>query len=118
MPVIDQQYSTSKDPSKRATFGISEGGNIALYIGMKHPETFGKIAAISSDVQTVISTGFQKSAKMNVEFYLDIGKYDIPVLIPLVTDFIKILQNKHYHYQFKQWKIHVGIPLRQFFPPA
>jgi enterochelin esterase family protein len=127
MPLIDKKYSTSKDPSKRATFGISEGGNIALYIGMKHPETFGKIAAISSDVQAVISNGFHKSAKTNQEFYLDIGKYDIPVLIPLVNNFIKILQNKHYNYQFRQWneghswenwKIHVGLPLRQFFPPG
>ncbi len=63
MPVIDKKYSTSKNPSKRATFGISEGGNIALYIGMKHPETFGKIAAISSDVQNVISIGISKVCK-------------------------------------------------------
>ena len=73
MPVIDQRFATNKDPGKRATFGISDGGNIALYIGMKHPEIFGKIAAMSSDVKTVISSGFQNSAKMNLEFYMDVG---------------------------------------------
>jgi len=126
MPVIDQKYTTSKDPRKRATLGASDGGNIALYLGMKHPETFGKIGAQSSDVQTDISTTFQNSAKMNLEFYMDIGTYDIPVLIPMVNNFIQILQNKNYVYQFKQWheghswgnwKGHLSLALRQFFPP-
>jgi enterochelin esterase family protein len=127
MPVIDQKFSTSKDVRKRATFGISEGGNIALYLGMKHPESFGKIAAQSSDVQTYISKNFKHSPKMNLEFYMDLGKYDLPVLIPLVNDFIRILKNKNYVYQFKQWheghswgnwEAHMGIALRQFFPPG
>ena len=126
MPVIDQKYATSKDPRKRATLGASSGGNISLYLGMKHPETFGKIAAQSSDVQTDISTTFQNSAKMNLEFYMDIGTYDIPVLIPMVNNFIQILQNKNYVYQFKQWheghswgnwRGHLSLALRQFFPP-
>jgi enterochelin esterase family protein len=126
MPVIDQRFSTNKDPRKRATFGISDGGNIALYIGMKHPEIFGKIAAMSSDVKTVISSGFQNSSKMNLEFYMDIGTYDIPMLIPMVNNFIQILQNKNYLFQYKHWneghswgnwKTHVSLPLRQFFHP-
>jgi enterochelin esterase family protein len=127
MPFIDQKFSTSKDVRKRATFGISAGGNIALYLGMKHPEAFGKIAAQSSNVQTVISGKFKDSAKMNLELYMDLGKYDIPVLIPLVNNFIRILQNKNYVYQFKQWheghswgnwEAHMGLALRQFFPPG
>ena len=126
MPVIDFKYSTSTDPQKRATLGASDGGNIALYIGMKHPETFGKIGAQSSDVQSVISTTFQNSGKLNLEFYMDIGTYDIPVLIPLVNNFIQILQDKNYTYQFNRWheghswgnwKGHLSLPLRQFFPP-
>jgi len=127
MPFIDQKFSTSKDVRKRATFGISAGGNIALYLGMKHPEAFGKIAAQSSNVQTDISRKFKDSAKMNLELYMDLGKYDIPVLIPLVNNFIRILQNKNYVYQFKQWheghswgnwEAHMGLALRQFFPPG
>jgi len=127
MPVIDQRYSTSMDPHKRATLGASSGGNIALYIGMKHPESFGKIAAQSSNVETIISDTYQNGAKMDLELYIDIGKYDISGLIPLVINFIHILQNKNYVYQSKvwheghswgNWKGHLSIALRQFFSPA
>lgn len=126
MPVIDQKYATSKDPHKRATLGASNGGNIALYLGMKHPETFGKIAAQSSNVETIISDTYQNTNKMDMEFYLDIGTYDIPVLIPLVNNFVQILQNKNYVYQSKvwheghswgNWKGHLSQALRQFFTP-
>jgi len=127
MPVIDRKFSTSRDPRKRATFGISAGGNIALFIGMKHPETFGKIAAQSSSVETEISERFKNSAKMNLEFYLDLGEYDLPALIPMVNNLILILQKKNYVYQFKawheghswgNWESHMGLALRQFFPPG
>jgi enterochelin esterase family protein len=127
MPVIDRKFTTSRDPRKRATFGISAGGNIALFLGMKHPEAFGKIAAQSSDVQADISETFKYSAKMNLDFYLDLGKYDLPVLIPLVNNFIRILQNKNYVYQFKvwheghswgNWESHMRLAIRQFFPPG
>jgi enterochelin esterase family protein len=125
MPVIDRKFSTSKDPGKRATFGISAGGNIALYIGMKHPETFGKIAAQSSSIQTEISEKYNGSSKMKLELYMDLGEYDLPVLIPMVSNFIRILQEKKYTYQFKKWheghswgnwETHMKLPLRQFFP--
>ncbi len=126
MPVVDRKYSTIKDPKKRATFGISAGGNIALFLGMKYPEAFGKIAAQSSSVQPEISGKYKKSPKMNLEFYMDLGKYDLPVLIPMVNNFIRILQDKNYVYQFKKWpeghswgnwEGHVKLALQQFFPP-
>jgi enterochelin esterase family protein len=126
MPEIDRKFSMAKNPQKRAIIGISDGGNISLYMGMKHPEVFGKIAAMSSDVQDVISDGIKKNDKLLLEFYMDLGLYDIPVLVPMVNDFIRILQKKNYSYQFKtwpeghswgNWKSHVSIPLRQFFSP-
>jgi enterochelin esterase-like enzyme len=127
MRVIDQKYSTSKDPHKRATLGASSGGNIALYIGMKHPESFGKIAAQSSNIETVISNTYQNGAKMDLELYIDIGTYDISMLIPLVSNFVQILQEKNYLYQSKIWheghswgcwKGHLSYALRQFFAPG
>ncbi|MEI6435149.1 MAG: alpha/beta hydrolase-fold protein [Bacteroidota bacterium] len=125
IPVIDANYKTSKDPSKRAMAGASDGGNISLYIGMKHPELFGKIAAQSSDVIPAISQTFSGGPKLNLSLYIDIGTYDIAQLIPMVHNFRDILQNKGYNYQFREWheghswgnwKGHLRLPLMQFFP--
>ncbi len=125
MPSIDAKYKTSVDPANRAMVGASDGGNISLYIGMKHPEMFGKIAAHSSDVQTTISSAFSTGPKLNLEFYLDIGTYDIAILIPMVHGFRDILEAKGYTYQFKEWheghswgnwRGHLSLPLKQFFP--
>ena len=127
MPVIDQKYATSKDPHKRATLGASSGGNISLYIGMKHPEVFGKIAAQSSNVETIISDTYQNETKMDLELYLDMGTYDINFLIPLVRNFVQILRNKNYVYQYHEWheghswgnwKGHLSLALKQFFAPG
>lgn len=125
MPSIDAKYKTNRDPSQRALAGASNGGNISLYIGMKHPEMFGKIAAQSSNVQPVISSAFSNGPKLNLDIYLDIGTYDITELIPLVHNFRDILQAKNYSYQFHDWheghswgnwKGHLRLALEQFFP--
>lgn len=125
MPFFDQRYAISKDPMKRATLGASDGGNIALYLGVKKPDCFGKIAAQSSDVITAISSALQNGPKLNLSFYIDIGTYDIPMLIPMVHNLRDILQSKGYSYNFREiheghswgnWKEHLRFPLMQFFP--
>jgi enterochelin esterase family protein len=125
MPVMDAKYKTSKDPARRAMAGASDGGNISLYIGMKHPEQFGKIAAQSSNVITSISQTFSNGPKLNLELYLDIGTYDIAMLIPMVHNLCGILHTKGYNYQchdwheghsWGNWKGHLKLPLMQFFP--
>jgi enterochelin esterase family protein len=125
MPEIDSKYKTSKDPSQRAMDGASNGGNIALYIGIKHPELFGKIAAQSSNVISDITSTISSGPKLNLSFYLDIGTYDISELIPMVHNFKDLLQEKGYSYTFHEWheghswgnwKEHLRYPLMQFFP--
>lgn len=127
MPVIDTKYRTSRDSSKRAMAGASNGGNISLYIGMKHPEQFGKIAAQSSNVTTAISNTFANGPKLGLELYLDIGTYDLAELIPLVHNFLEILRTRDYLFQFYEvheghswgnWSGHLRLPLMQFFPAA
>jgi hypothetical protein len=104
--------------------GASNGGNVSLYIGMKHPEQFGKIAAQSSNVISAIGNTFANGPKLNLELYLDIGNYDIAELIPLVHNLRDILHTKNYLYQFFEWPEghswgnwsgHLRYPLIQFF---
>lgn len=125
MPYIDSRYRTRRDPAYRATLGASNGGNIALWIGYSHPETFGNIAAESSNIISSISNGFQNSPRLDLKLYLDLGTYDISQLIPLVRNFIPILQSKGYPYQYIEyheghswgnWRAHVDNALEYFFP--
>jgi enterochelin esterase-like enzyme len=125
MPWVDRKFRTRRDPMYRATLGASNGGNIALWLGLNYPQAFGKIAAQSSYVESSISYGFQNGPPLNTRFYLDIGTYDIPVLITLVDDFIQILHDRGYPYQYRiyheghswgNWRAHVDNALEMFFP--
>jgi enterochelin esterase family protein len=103
MPWIDGRFRTKTPPQFRATAGASNGGNIALWLGLQHPEVFGKVAAYSSNVQTSISSALQSEPILDLKFYLDIGTYDISVLIPLVHNLRDILEDKGYEYEFQEW---------------
>jgi enterochelin esterase family protein len=125
MPWVDRKFRTRRDPVFRATLGASNGGNIALWLGLNYPQTFGRVAAQSSNVQSSISSGFQNGPLLDIQFYLDIGTYDIPGLIPLVDNLAQILQNRGYTYQYRvyheghswgNWRAHVDNALEMFFP--
>jgi enterochelin esterase family protein len=90
LPWLDRRFRTRPDAQSRATLGASNGGNIALWLGLQHPEVFGHIAAQSSNVEPAIATGFQNRPVAEQQFYLDIGTYDIPILIPRVKNFLPI----------------------------
>lgn len=124
MPAIDGGYATTSDPQQRATVGASNGGNIALYLGVKHPELFGCIAAQSSNVIPSISDALLTGPLLPLNFYLDIGTYDIGVLIPMVHNLDSILTLRQYPHQmldihqghsWGNWKEHLKIPLIRFF---
>ncbi|MCX6243213.1 MAG: alpha/beta hydrolase-fold protein [Bacteroidetes bacterium] len=125
IPEIDRKFTTSKDPHHRAVGGVSNGGNISLYLGLIHPEVFGKIIAQSSSVFPFVMNGYKKSPGKDLQFYIDIGKYDIPELITLAKELTQTLGKKKYVYQYREWheghswgnwKGHLAVPLMQFFP--
>lgn len=125
MSWVDSKYRTIINPKFRATAGASDGGNISLWIGMNHPEIFGKVAAYSSNVITEISSTFQNGPLLDLDIYLDIGTYDISILIPMVHDFRDILETKGYNYLFYEWheghswgnwRAHIDNALQFFFP--
>jgi enterochelin esterase-like enzyme len=127
LPWVDGRFRTRTAPSERSTLGASNGGNIALWLGVTYPEQFGKIAAQSSNVESSITNALQVDPILNLEFYLDIGTYDIQELIPMVNNLAGLLQTRGYTYQFNtyheghswgNWKAHIDNALIQFFPGA
>ncbi len=125
VPYIDNHYRTKQDSSCRAMLGASNGGNIALWIGLHHPEVFGNITAQSSNVETSISTTLETGPKLDLKFYLDLGTYDISVLIPLVRNLKNILDDRGYEMQYHEfheghswgnWRAHIDNALEMFFP--
>ncbi|MFQ5627602.1 MAG: alpha/beta hydrolase-fold protein [bacterium] len=125
LPWVETRYRTKTTPESRAVMGASNGGNISLWLGMQHPEVFGNIAAQSSNIESALSARFQSDPKLNLKLYLDLGTYDIPVLIPRVRNFIPILENNNYYYQYLEfheghswgnWRAHIDNALEMFFP--
>jgi predicted alpha/beta superfamily hydrolase len=49
-PFIDATYRTLPDPENTALGGSSLGGLLTLYLGLRHPTTFGKLAVLSPSV--------------------------------------------------------------------
>ncbi len=47
-PFIDENYKTNPEAKNTAIIGSSLGGLISFYGGLKHPEVFGKIGALST----------------------------------------------------------------------
>jgi enterochelin esterase-like enzyme len=126
MPVIDTKYNTSSNAANRATVGISNGGNAALYLGCSHPESFARIAAYSSNVIPQVTAALSTPRNMDLVFYIDIGRYDIDALIPMAENLVSLLKKKGYPYSYYRWndghswanwRDHLGVSLEQFFPP-
>ncbi|MCX8056189.1 MAG: alpha/beta hydrolase-fold protein [Ignavibacteria bacterium] len=125
LPYIRNRYRVKSGPQNCAVGGASNGGNISLYLALNYPNVFGNVAAQSSNVISSISQGFQNNPKLNLKVYLDIGKYDISVLIPLVRNLRSILQSKGYEMIYREyneghswgnWRAHIDDYLKFFFP--
>ena len=125
MSYVAARFRTRRDPAGRAVLGASNGGNISLWLGLNYPSVFGNVAAQSSNIIGAISSGFQNSPRLDLKLYLDLGTYDIAALIPLVRNFIPILQSRGYVYRYDEfyeghswgnWRAHVDNALEMFFP--
>jgi enterochelin esterase family protein len=127
VPYIDARYRTRRSATSRAVIGASNGGNISLWLGYHHPDVFGNVGAYSSNIVDSLRRGFASSPRKDLRLYLDIGTYDISVLIPLVRGFIPVLESKGYSYQSREyneghswgsWRAHLDNSLEMFFGPT
>lgn len=85
MPFIESTYRTDPGPERTGIGGSSLGGLVSLYLGLRMPDAFGKIAALSPSVwwnHRVIVRFAQASApEPRPRIWLDIGTREGPRIV-------------------------------------
>jgi predicted alpha/beta superfamily hydrolase len=76
-PFIDSEYRTLKDAPNTGLGGASLGGLVTLYLGLKYPETFGRLAVMSPSVWwdrgLILRQVKQLDSKPPLRIWLDTG---------------------------------------------
>jgi predicted alpha/beta superfamily hydrolase len=135
MPFIQGEYRVLTDARVTGIGGSSLGGLLSLYLGLKHPQVFGRIAALSPSVWWNQRVLHRLTAAANVEprprIWLDIGTHEGPRIVQDVEQYRDILLQKGWqlgkdlYYQRVEgaehneaaWARRVG-PFLQFLYPA
>jgi predicted alpha/beta superfamily hydrolase len=98
MSFIQREYRALPDPRVTGMGGSSLGGLLSLYLGLKHPQIFGRLAALSPSVwwnQRVIHR-FVATAPVEPRprIWLDIGTKEGPRIVQEVEQFRDVLLQK------------------------
>jgi predicted alpha/beta superfamily hydrolase len=76
-PFIDRTYRTQPGPANTGLGGSSLGGLVTLYLGLRHPDVFGKLAVLSPSVwwddRVILKTIRQTPIDPRLKIWLDIG---------------------------------------------
>jgi predicted alpha/beta superfamily hydrolase len=133
-PFVEREYRTLHGPQHTGLGGSSLGGLVSLYLGLKHADVFGRIAALSPSVwwNQRVMTRFALGAEVNPrpKIWLDIGTREGPRIVPDVEQFRDVLLRKGWrlnedlHYEQIEgaehneaaWALRVGPFLRFLFP--
>jgi predicted alpha/beta superfamily hydrolase len=90
-PFIDAEYRTLTDASNTGLGGASLGGLVTLYLGLKHPNIFGRLAVLSPsfwwDRGMIFREVKSLSSKPASRIWLDIGTREGP------TDAVKQMRD-------------------------
>jgi enterochelin esterase family protein len=125
MPYVDARYRTQRRPMSRATAGISNGGNIALWIMAQYPQEFGNAASYSGAIQPTTASAFDVVPASSRNVYVDVGTYESSGFQELSRDFRDMLQARGYSYLYIEWHeghswgswgAHLDNALEFFFP--
>jgi predicted alpha/beta superfamily hydrolase len=135
MPFIQREYRALPDPRVTGIGGSSLGGLLSLYLGLKHPQIFGRLAALSPSVwwnqRVILRFAAAAPVEPRPRIWLDIGTKEGPRIVQEVEQFRDILLQKGWqlgkdlHYQRIEgaehneaaWARRVG-PFLQFLYPA
>jgi predicted alpha/beta superfamily hydrolase len=134
-PFMQSQYRVNPEAQCTGIGGSSLGGLVSLYVGLRYPRVFGKIAALSPSVWWNERVILRFAAAAPVEplprVWLDIGTREGPRIVEDVERFHDVLigkgwqldQNLHYQriegaeHNEAAWALRVG-PFLQFLFPA
>jgi predicted alpha/beta superfamily hydrolase len=76
-PLIDSNYRTLKDAQNTGLGGSSLGGLVSLYLGLKYPQVFGKLAVVSPSVwfadRIIVRDVLTLKTKPRLRLWVDIG---------------------------------------------
>ena len=76
-PFIDSKYRTLTDAANTGLGGASLGGIVSLYLGLKYPSVFGKLAVMSPSVwwdnKLIVRNVKELKSKPALRIWLDIG---------------------------------------------
>jgi predicted alpha/beta superfamily hydrolase len=135
MPFVQEQYRALSDSSSTGIGGSSLGGLVSLYIGLKHPQTFGRIAALSPSVwwhqRAILKFAQAAPVPPRPRIWLDVGTREGKSTVPDVELFRDVLLKKGWklgedlHHEVFEgaehneaaWSQRVG-PFLQFLYPA
>lgn len=93
-PFIDQTYRTKPEASETAIIGSSLGGLISFYGGLKHPEVFGKIGALSTSFwfsNKVNNFAKKKGNLKSTKLYFLVGGKEGDTMVPDTENMAKLL---------------------------
>lgn len=80
MPLINKRYRTKTGPTHTGLIGSSFGGVITFYLGMTHPEVFGRLGVVSPSTWVNDSNlgNYVKPTKDRPRIWLDMGTKEGP----------------------------------------
>jgi predicted alpha/beta superfamily hydrolase len=98
MPFIQREYRALPDPRVTGMGGSSLGGLLSLYLGLRHPHIFGRLAALSPSVwwnqRVILRFVATAPVEPRPRIWLDIGTKEGPRIVPEVEQFRDILLQK------------------------
>lgn len=84
-PLVDSHYRTKQDRSDTALGGSSLGGVLTMYLGIKYPNVFSKLAVVSPaafwDNQVIVRDVQALKSKLPLRIWLDVGTAELPDFI-------------------------------------
>jgi len=79
-PFIDSRYRTQPEAARTGLGGSSLGGLVSLYLGLRHPGVFGRLAVLSPSVwwdnRAILRDVQSLGSKTHARIWLDMGTHE------------------------------------------